>query len=83
MKDIKVSLVGNKIDLENREISIEEANKLSKSLTLEYYECSAKENKGFPKCVINTATEICKSQNDKIDHQDAFNKNEIKKSNCC
>ena len=39
----KIILVGNKIDLPNREISREEANKLAKEYNCEFYEVSALE----------------------------------------
>ena len=60
-KDIKIVVVGNKIDLD-RDVSIEEANRLSNSLKIKYYECSAKENIGFQSCVVYITTEICNNK---------------------
>jgi len=41
-------MVGNKIDLEDqRKISREEAQDLAKSYKMQYFETSAKENKGI------------------------------------
>ena len=42
-----ISLVGNKIDLENRQVSKEEAEEFAKSQGLQYYEVSAKQNIGI------------------------------------
>ena len=39
-------MVGNKIDLENRKISMREAKDVTKSYEMEYFEASAKLNKG-------------------------------------
>ena len=39
-------MVGNKIDLENRKISMREAKDVAKSYEMEYFEASAKLNKG-------------------------------------
>ena len=60
-KEIIIALVGNKIDLD-RDVSIEEATKLSKTLKIKYFECSAKENIGFQSCVVYVSSEICKSK---------------------
>ena len=41
----KIVLIGNKIDLENREVSKEEAEDFAKERDLQYFEISAKKNK--------------------------------------
>ena len=40
--NIVVALVGNKVDLDNRQVKKEEADEYAKSLGLKYYEVSAK-----------------------------------------
>jgi len=45
--NIQISLVGNKIDLENRQVKKEEAEEFSKSLGLQHHEVSAKSNIGI------------------------------------
>ena len=61
-KNTIVAIVGNKIDLENRNIKIDEAKNLSDSLKVDYFECSAKDNIGFRTCVVDTLAKITKSQ---------------------
>ena len=43
---ILIALVGNKIDIENRQVSKETGQNYAKSAGLAYYEVSAKENIG-------------------------------------
>jgi small GTP-binding protein len=43
-KSVYLMLVGNKIDLNNRKVSTEEAKKLAKTYSIEYMETSAKSN---------------------------------------
>ena len=45
--DVKIVLVGNKIDLENREVSFEEAEILAKKYDIVYFEASAKTGFGI------------------------------------
>ena len=45
--NIIISLVGNKIDLENRQVTKEEGEWYAKSLGLQYHEVSAKANIGI------------------------------------
>ena len=45
--NIVLTLVGNKVDLENRAVKKEEAQDYAKSLGLAYHEVSAKQNIGI------------------------------------
>ncbi len=45
--NIIITLVGNKIDLENRQVSKEEGESYARSLGLQYHEVSAKANIGI------------------------------------
>ena len=45
--NIVLTLVGNKVDLENRAVKKEEAEDYAKSLGLAYHEVSAKQNIGI------------------------------------
>ena len=45
--NIMITLVGNKIDLENRQVSREEGETYPKSLGMQYHEVSAKTNVGI------------------------------------
>ena len=44
-----IILIGNKIDIKNREVSEEEGKKFAQSKNYKYFETSAKENKGVEK----------------------------------
>jgi len=82
-KDIHVSLVGNKIDLEIREVLFEEASNLSKLLNIDYFECSAKDNIGFQKCVKTLSYNILTNQKREDGSKiDILLKND-KKHYCC
>ena len=46
-------LVANKIDLEDRCVTKEEAEQLAKQFNLNYFECSAKANIGLAECFLD------------------------------
>lgn len=66
-KETKVVIVGNKLDLE-REVSENEGIFLAQSEKIKYFDCSAKENKGFQDCVVELTREISNANKPKIDH---------------
>ena len=41
-------LLGNKVDLERREVSVEEAEERARTLGLKYFDCSALTGEGIP-----------------------------------
>ncbi|XP_022912067.1 ras-related protein RabJ-like [Onthophagus taurus] len=55
---IFIYVVGNKIDLDNREVSYEEALQYSHSIDAKYFECSAKEDKGIEQIFLSLARDI-------------------------
>lgn len=55
--NIVLTLVGNKIDLESRQVSREEAEQYAQSLGLRYFEVSAKNNIG----IDDLFTEVAKA----------------------
>jgi len=55
--NIVLTLVGNKIDLETRQVRREEAEEYARSLGLRYFEVSAKNNTGIDELF----TEVAKS----------------------
>ncbi len=61
-KETKVALIGNKNDLE-REVSEKECESLANSLKIKYFDCSAKENKGFKECVVSIVIDINQKEN--------------------
>jgi len=61
-KETKVALIGNKNDLE-REVGEKECESLSNSLKIKYFDCSAKENKGFKECVVSIVIDINQKEN--------------------
>lgn len=78
-KDIKVSLIGNKNDLE-REVNENECESLANSLNIKYFDCSAKENKGFRECVLSLCSEI--SNNKKKDEELSLDTKKIDENKC-
>ena len=53
--NIVITLVGNKIDLESRQVRTEEAEEFAKSLGLRYFEVSAKSNQGIDEMFTEVA----------------------------
>ena len=84
---IIVYLIGNKIDLPDREVTTEEAMKLSKMYKIPYYETSAKTGANINDVLLSLAKEICSK------HYKSMKGNGIelkvnaleanKKRNCC
>ncbi|KAJ5067214.1 gtp-binding protein rheb [Anaeramoeba ignava] len=56
-------LVGNKNDLEKREVKFEEGKKLAKEWSCSFIECTAKENENIAQVFLSTLEEIEKSTN--------------------
>jgi len=54
---IVLTLVGNKVDLDNRQVTREQAEEYAKSIGIRYFEVSAKANTG----IEETFTEIAKA----------------------
>ena len=58
---IIIYIVGNKIDLANREVSYEEAENLAKSYGLQYFEMSCKTNINIEEIIFRLVSEIFKN----------------------
>ena len=63
--NIVLTLVGNKVDLENRAVKKEEAEDYAKSLGLAYHEVSAKQNIGIDKLFTEIARALPKESANK------------------
>ena len=61
-----LTLVGNKIDLENRTVKKEEAEEYAKSLGLAYHEVSAKQNIGIDQLFTEIAKALPKESSKRI-----------------
>jgi small GTP-binding protein len=82
-KEIKIALVGNKIDLD-REVTEEEAKLFANSYKIKYYDCSAKESRGFNDCVVEISSEITKSIKGEVDPTiEALKNSNKKESSTC
>ena len=94
-QDVKVILIGNKIDLENeRQVSTEEGKALAEQYNLSFFETSAKSgynvNEAFftmgelviEKATKNTATEPERT-NQNINAEQLSKKKKSKKPKCC
>ena len=83
IEELTILLVGNKNDLENKEISYEEASKLAQELKIPYIETSAKLNENINKIFYNISEDIYeKVQNDalRLDEHITINKFQIKET---
>jgi len=75
-KNIKVVIIGNKIDLKGeRKISEEEGKKIAKEYNLDYFETSAKDNIGINEAMIKIINDIL---NDRLKEKDENINNKIK-----
>ena len=92
--EVPAIIIGNKIDIFEREVSKEEGEKFSKEQKLEYFETSAKSGKGVDECIKFLIKKVLKnkgnskeeSEKDSIKIEE--NKNDKKKlkkklDNCC
>jgi Ras-related protein Rab-1A len=85
--DVKIILVGNKIDLpESRVISYEEGSRLAKDYKIKFFECSAKNNIGVADIFSYLVDEIYEANKD-IQKESGVNVSEKTKDNkdkkCC
>ena len=62
-------LVGNKIDIEKREITEDEARKYAESMKMKYFETSAKENKGINEVFDEIFNDIYELNKNKINEK--------------
>ena len=84
-KDVTIYLIGNKIDLDNREITKEQAENEAKSLGLKYFEVSCKTNMNISE-VINSMILDCYLKANKDEEGFKLKKQKskgIKKKGCC
>ena len=93
--NVPAIIIGNKIDIFEREISKEQGEKFSKEQNFEYFETSAKNGKGVDECIRFLIKKILKIKNKKegvdsenesikIDEKDTNNTDKkIKVENCC
>jgi Ras-related protein Rab-21 len=63
--DIRIVIVGNKIDLEDHQVSRDEANEYARGLGLNYYEVSAKQNVGVEELFKDLAKKLPKESTNK------------------
>ena len=63
--DIRIVIVGNKIDLENHAVSRDEAQDYCRGLGLTYYEVSAKQNMGVDELFKDLAKKLPKESTNK------------------
>ena len=91
-KNIPAIIIGNKIDLNEREVDKNEAEQFAKSKDYKYFEVSAKSGQGIDesiKYLIKKVIEVVdKNEEQKkkcivINNEDENNKDKSKKINCC
>lgn len=63
--DIRIVIVGNKIDLDDHQVSKDEANDYARGLGLQYYEVSAKQNIGVDELFKDLAKKLPKESTNK------------------
>ena len=83
---ITLFLIGNKIDLSDREVSKEQAEKQAKSLGVKYFEISCKINMNIPEVMQSMIMECYKkvNRNEESSFKLKNNKNKkLKKGSCC
>ena len=87
---IPAILIGNKIDIFNREVTKEEGEKYAKQEGLEYYETSAKTGKNVNEAINNLVKVILKYDNDNENEEKSFridgdkkSINSTKEKKCC
>ena len=84
--EISLYLIGNKIDLPNREVTKEEAQTQAKSLGMKYFEVSCKYNMNIPE-VMNKMIMDCHMKANHIDNcfklSDKKNGKEHRRGGCC
>ena len=69
---IPIVIIGNKIDIFNREVTKEEGEKFAKQENLEYFETSAKNGKGIDECIrflIKKVLNISNNQEEKFENE--------------
>ena len=92
--NVPVIIIGNKIDIFEREISKEQAEKFSKEQKFEYFETSAKNGKGVDECIRHLIKKVLKiknikegeiAENESIKIEEKDNNKKDNKSNrdCC
>ena len=88
---IPTIIIGNKIDIFEREVTKEDAEKFAKEQNFQYFEASAKSGKGIDECIQYLVRKVLKSQKSeddqdsiKIEEEETKNKKKNKKvDNCC
>jgi small GTP-binding protein len=78
--NIAIVLVGNKCDVENRQVSMEDANKLAYDYNIKYFETSALQNIGISEMFVSITEEIVNSNCMKESRFSDVNKTQIDKS---
>lgn len=63
--DIRIVIVGNKIDLDDHQVSKDEASDYARNLGLQYYEVSAKQNIGVDELFKDLAKKLPKESTNK------------------
>ena len=63
--DIRIVIVGNKIDLDDHQVSKDEASDYARGLGLQYYEVSAKQNIGVDELFKDLAKKLPKESTNK------------------
>ena len=63
--DLRILIVGNKIDLDGHQVSKDEATDYARGLGLQYYEVSAKQDKGIEELFKDLAKKLPKESTNK------------------
>jgi GTPase SAR1 family protein len=63
--DIRIVIVGNKIDLDDHQVTRDEATDYARGLGLQYYEVSAKQNMGVDELFKDLAKKLPKESTNK------------------
>ena len=76
-------IIGNKIDLPDREVTKEQINSLTNSLGVKYFEISCKTNMNLPEVILNMIMDSSINSSYSGEGFPLQNSNKKKKKKCC